>query len=549
MAVKPNLVIVESPSKAKTIEKYLGPDYTVKASMGHMRDLPKSKLGVDIDHGFIPQYEPLGGKETAIKDLSSAARGASRVYLATDPDREGEAIAWHLKEMLGLSGDKAQRVTFNEITKSVVNEAIASPRELDMALVNAQQARRVLDRLVGYQLSPLLWTKIKRGLSAGRVQSVVTRIVCDREDEIRAFVPEEYWQLDVVLRCENGAEFLAKFYGNGTKQQELHSKEETDVVLAAITNDKFSVKSVVRGTRKKTPPPPFETSTLQMEASRKLNFPSRKTMSVAQSLYEAGHITYMRTDSLRLSDEALSAAKSFITAAYGGDYHNRRTFKTKAGAQDAHEAIRPSYPDATPESLRGSLTGDEYKLYKLVWSRFTATQMSDAQYDTLAIDSISGGYVFRATESRLRFDGFLKVYQQEEDEEKKRLPNLSDGDPLTLAKLDPQQKWTQPPARYTEDSLIGVMKELGIGRPSTYAPTVSTIMAREYVAKNGKALEPTALGETVNNLMKDLFASVVDTHFTAEMETSLDAIADGKRDWQEVLGEFYTGFAPTLSAA
>jgi len=552
MAEKKNLVIVESPTKAKTIEKYLGGEYSVTASGGHMRDLPESKMGIDIAGGFVPDYQPIKSKESAIAALRAAARKSGNIYLATDPDREGEAIAWHLKELLGLSDEKALRVTFNEITKKVVTESITQPRQIDMDLVDAQQARRVLDRIVGYELSPLLWRKIRRGLSAGRVQSVATRMVCDREEEIREFVPEEYWELDVVLKCENGSTFLAHFYGNGTKQQELKSKEETDAVIAVINNSPFSVKSVKRGERKQNPPAPFETATMQQDASRKLNFTPRKTMSVAQELYENGLITYMRTDSLRISPEAQQAARSYAGARYGAEYVPAKPnlYKAKGDSQDAHEAIRPSDVQLTPE--QSGLVGDKLKLYKLIWSRFLGSQMTPAVYDTLTLDSESGGYVFRATESALKFQGFLAAYDNRDDKadkNKKPLPPLAVGDSLLLSELKPEQKFTQPPARYTEESLISAMKESGIGRPSTYAATVSTIEGRDYVTKEGKSLKPTPLGETVNLMMKERFPEIVDIQFTAKMEDILDSVEDGKRNWKDVMSEFYKTFEPLVQAA
>ncbi|MDR2360826.1 MAG: type I DNA topoisomerase [Oscillospiraceae bacterium] len=553
MAEKKNLVILESPAKAKTVEKYLGGEFTVTASMGHLRDLPESKFGVDIEAGYVPTYVPMKGKEATISSLKSLVKKSGSVYLATDPDREGEAIAWHLKEMLEIPDGKALRVTFNEITQKVVSEGIKSPRLLDMNLVDAQQARRVLDRIVGYQLSPLLWKKIRRGLSAGRVQSVTTKMVVDREREIRAFIPQEYWELDAVLMTADGADFTAHFYGNGAKQQELHSKEETDAVISAVTQAPFSVKDVKRGTRKRNPLPPFETSTLQQDASRKLNFNPRKTMSVAQELYESGMITYMRTDSLRISPDAQTSARSYAARRWGKDYipEKPNAYKTKSGAQDAHEAIRPSDAALAPES--SGLGGDKLRLYRLIWSRFMASQMSPALYDTFEIDAVSAGYVFRATESNLKFPGYLAAYDSDGDtgkKNKKPLPTeLAAGNPLTLTELLPEQKFTQPPARYTEDSLIQAMKELGIGRPSTYAPTISVIENREYVVKEGKSLKPSPLGETVTQFLEEMFPSIVDVDFTANMETELDTVADGSRQWKAVLDDFYKGFEPKLKDA
>ncbi|MDR2530982.1 MAG: type I DNA topoisomerase [Oscillospiraceae bacterium] len=554
MAGKTNLVIVESPAKAKTIEKYLGAGYKVAASMGHMRDLPKSKFGVDIEAGWVPDYQVLKGKEHQVAELRSAVKKSDKVYLATDPDREGEAIAWHLKEMLELPDSKALRVTFNEITKKVVTDSIQSPRALDMDLVDAQQARRILDRVVGYELSPVLWKKVRRNLSAGRVQSATTKMVCDREAEIRAFIPEEYWELDAALLAGT-SEFTAHFYGADgvSKQQTLRSQEETDAVIAAVRDAAFTVKSIKRGERRQNPPPPFATSTMQQDASRRLNFAPYKTMSVAQVLYESGLITYMRTDSLRISPEAQASARAYIGTRYGQPYvpSSPNAYKSKANAQDAHEAIRPSDPTLTPENA--GLNGDNLKLYRLIWSRFMASQMTPAVHDTVTLDSVAAGWVFRATESALKFPGFLAAYDELNGESKsnskKPLPPLKDGDPLKLKSLSPQQKFTQPPARYTEDSLIRAMEEQGIGRPSTYAPTISTIERRDYVVKEGKALKPTPLGETVNLLMEDRFPNIVDAAFTAQMESLLDGVEDGTREWKAVLSDFYRDFRPLVVAA
>ena len=562
---KSNLVIVESPAKAKTIGKYLGPDYKVLASMGHVRDLPKSKIGVDIDHDFTPDYQPIKGKEETIEALKSAADKSKKVYLATDPDREGEAISWHLKELLDLPEDKTSRVTFNEITKKVVTESIAAPREIDQNLVDAQQARRILDRIVGYQLSPLLWKKIRRGLSAGRVQSVATRLVAEREAEIRAFVPEEYWTLEVLLDrvAPNSGRFKAQFHGR-EKKMELKSKEQVDQVLDAIKDAPFSVSSLKRQDKSRSPAPPFITSTLQQEASRKLNMTPRRTMSIAQQLYEGvdiegegtvGLITYMRTDSLRISEEAIAAASSFISARYGKDYlpDSPRRFKTKAGAQDAHEAIRPSNVALTPEAVKKDLTAEQFRLYKLIWSRFLASQMAAAVYDSVSLDVESAGYIFKASRSEVKFPGFLAVYEEGKDEESNEiqtpLPNLQEGEPLTCAETRPEQKFTQPPTRYTEATLIRALEEKGIGRPSTYAPTISTILSREYVVKDGKYLHTTPLGEVVTDLMKDKFNDVVDYAFTATMEERLDNVESGKENWKTVLSDFYRGFHQELEKA
>ena len=562
---KSNLVIVESPAKAKTIGKYLGPGYEVKASMGHVRDLPKSKIGVDVERGFALDYQPIKGKEEVIDDLKKSAKKSEKVFLATDPDREGEAISWHLKEMLGLSDEKTYRVTFNEITKKVVGDSIAHPRALDMDLVNAQQARRVLDRLVGYQISPLLWKKIRRGLSAGRVQSVATRLVCEREAEIRAFVPQEYWSLDVELErvAPNLGRFKAAFYGRD-KKMELNSEDAVTAVAQAVQAAPFTVRGVKRQDKQRNPAPPFITSTLQQEASRKLNMTPRRTMSVAQQLYEGvdlegegtvGLITYMRTDSLRLSDEATAAARDFILARYGSDYYpgKPRVYKTKSGAQDAHEAIRPSDVRLTPEDIRKDLTGEQYRLYKLIWSRFLACQMASAVYDSVAIEVESAGYTFRANHSALKFSGYTAVYVEGRDEDEEApqspLPDLREGEGLRLLKSDREQHFTQPPTRYTEATLVKALEEKGIGRPSTYAPTISTIMDREYVVKEGKYLRTTPLGEVVTGLMKDKFTDIVDTAFTAHMEEQLDEVEAGKVDWKSLLSQFYGGFEQELKKA
>ena len=563
---KTDLVIVESPAKAKTIGKYLGPGYQVKASMGHVRDLPKSKLGVDIEAGFVPNYQPIRGKEETIDDLTKAAKKSGKIYLATDPDREGEAISWHLKELLGIPDDKTYRVTFNEITKKVVNESIQHPRSIDQDLVDAQQARRLLDRIMGYQLSPLLWRKIRRGLSAGRVQSVATRLVVDRENEIRAFVPQEYWSIDVTLDriAPNIGRFKAHYHGEGKKKTDLGSAEEVNAVLSDIKVHPFVVTGVKRQEKQRQPAPPFTTSTLQQEASRKLNMTPRRTMSVAQQLYEGvdiagegtvGLITYMRTDSLRLSDEAVAAARQFLSARYGREYvpASPRVYKAKANAQDAHEAIRPTNVELTPEAVRGSLTSEQLRLYKLIWSRFLACQMSNAVFDSVSIDVTSGTHLFRATHSSLKFSGFTAVYVEGKDEGEEAmgspLPDLQEQEQVRLADAEPAQHFTQPPARFTEASLIKLLEEKGIGRPSTYAPTVSTILDREYVVKEGKALRPTPLGEVVNGLMMDKFTDIVDPDFTAKMEAELDNVEVGKENWKDVLSQFYGNFSKELAQA
>ena len=559
-----NLVIVESPSKAKTIGKYLGPDYVVKASMGHLRDLPKSTMGVDLEQDFTPRYIPVKGKEDIINDLKKTAAKADTVYLATDPDREGEAISWHLKELLKLPDEKTHRVTFNEITQKVVKESIANPRDIDFALVDAQQARRVLDRIVGYQLSPLLWKKVRRGLSAGRVQSVATRLVVDRENEIRAFIPREYWSLDVTLdRIGKPGSFVAHYHGE-EKKRELENELQVDEVIRDIDGKEFTVTNVKRAEKKRSAAPPFTTSTLQQEASRKLNMTPKRTMAIAQQLYEGvdvagegtlGLITYMRTDSLRLSDEAMAAAASFIRSRYGEPYYYGKfhVFKTKSGAQDAHEAIRPTHVELDPERVRGSLTAEQYKLYKLIWSRFLASQMANALYDTVSIDTACAGHIFRSTHQGLKFSGFIAVYEEGRDEEGEAigspLPDLQEGDKALASKIEKQQHFTQPPARYTEATLVKAMEEKGVGRPSTYASIVSTIQDREYVNKVDKRLQPTALGEVVTGMMLERFNDIIDVEFTANMEQKLDEVEAGNRNWKAVLAEFYQGFHQEMEDA
>ena len=564
MSKASNLVIVESPSKAKTIGKYLGPDYTVKASMGHLRDLPKSKMGVDLEQDFAPQYIPVRGKEDLIRELKTAAAKADTVYLATDPDREGEAISWHLKELLQLPDEKAKRVTFNEITRKVVQSSICNPRQIDYDLVDAQQARRILDRIVGYQLSPLLWKKVRRGLSAGRVQSVATRMVVDRENEIRAFIPREYWTLDVLLhRLGAPGSFTARYWGD-EKKRELENQEQVDSIIRDITGQEFTVTNVKKAEKKRTAAPPFTTSTLQQEASRKLGMTPKRTMAIAQQLYEGvdvagegtlGLITYMRTDSLRLSDEAMAEAAAFIKNRYGNAYYYGKfhEFKTKSGAQDAHEAIRPTQVELDPEQIRGSLTPEQYKLYKLIWSRFLASQMASAVYDTVAIDTQCAGHTFRSTHSSLRFPGFIAVYEEGRDEEAEAagtpLPDLQTGEKAAADNLKKEQHFTQPPARYTEASLVKAMEEKGVGRPSTYAATISTIEEREYVVKEEKRLAPTPLGEIVTGLMIERFNDIIDVEFTAHMESRLDAVEEGQQHWKALLAEFYDGFSKELQEA
>ena len=561
MAKAKNLVIVESPAKAKTIGKYLGPDYQVKASMGHLRDLPKSTLGVDVDGDFTPNYKPIKGKEDIIKDLKTAAKGSQTVYLATDPDREGEAISWHLKYLLELPDEKARRVTFNEITKKVVTDSIQHPRDIDQDLVDAQQARRVLDRIVGYQLSPLLWKKIRRGLSAGRVQSVAMRLVAEREKEIADFVPQEYWTLDASLKNHAGALFTAHYYGRGGKKYEPSSEGDTQAIMDELRELPFTVSSVKRADKQRSPAPPFTTSTLQQEASRKLNMTPRRTMAIAQQLYEGvditgegtvGLITYMRTDSLRISAEAQAQAKTVICSRYGERYYpaSTRAYKTKAGAQDAHEAIRPSDPALTPEQVKGDLTGEQYRLYRLIWSRFLASQMANAVYDSISVEIGAGDHSFRCSASNLKFAGYTAVYEESRDDDKEEkespLPELAEGESVTLESFAPAQHFTQPPARYTDATLIRTMEENGIGRPSTYAPTVSTILDREYVIKEGKYLRITPLGQVVNDLMCQRFPNIVDVKFTARMEKKLDDVESGDVQWKDLIRQFYVPFHENL---
>ncbi len=562
---KKDLVIVESPAKARTIEKYLGGDYKVIASMGHLRDLPKNTMGVDIENGFEPAYQPVKGREAVIDELKKAAKNAQTVYLATDPDREGEAISWHLKELLDLPDEKARRITFNEITKNVVREGMAHPRDIDQNLVDAQQARRILDRIVGYKLSPLLWRKVRKGLSAGRVQSVATRMVIDREREIKDFTPEEYWYLNATLTKNSGESFTAAFHGEGDKKKELKNEDEVNTVIRAVEGKPFTIESVRHVSKQRSPSPPFITSTLQQEASRRLGMTPRRTMSIAQQLYEGvdiegegtiGLITYMRTDSLRLSEDALAAAGAFIKSHYGENYYTGkpRRYKTGSNAQDAHEAIRPSIPSLTPDMVRKSLTGEQYRLYRLIWGRFTASQMANAIYDNIVVNAECSGYDFRAFHSEIQFPGYTAVYEENKDEDeenegKKPLPALTEGEQVACKDLKKEQNFTTPPARYTEATLIRALEEKGIGRPSTYAPTITTITAREYVVKEGKYLRPTPLGETVNQLMEERFSDIVDVKFTARMESDLDKVEEGKTPWKGILAEFYGGFNESLDKA
>ena len=563
---KHSLVIVESPAKAKTIGKYLGKDFEVKACMGHLRDLPKSVLGVDLEHDFEPVYKPIKGKEEIISDLKKSAKSADTVYLATDPDREGEAISWHLRYLLNLTPEKSRRVTFNEITKKVVQESIQEPRDIDQNLVDAQQARRILDRIVGYELSPLLWKKIRRGLSAGRVQSVATRMVDDREREIENFQPEEYWTLDAQLQGTDlkKTAFAAHYHGKNGKKAELKSDEDVQAVVHETENAPFIVKTVKRTDKQRSPSPPFTTSTMQQEASRKLSMTPRRTMAIAQQLYEGvdiegegtvGLITYMRTDSLRISEEAIAATRAFITGRYGDAYAPAQPnrYKAKATAQDAHEAIRPSNVNLTPEMVKKSLNGEQYRLYRLIWSRFLACQMSNAVYDSVSVEIDAAGHAFRASSSSLKFAGYTAVYEEGRDEEKEEkespLPALQEGETLRLESFRPEQHFTQPPAHYTDATLIRAMEEQGIGRPSTYAPTVSTIIDREYVIKEGKYLRITNLGRVVTELMRSKFPDIADTRFTANMEQRLDSVEEGKTPWKQVLRDFYGDFDKSLKQA
>ena len=557
------LIIVESPAKANTIKKFLGSDVKVVASMGHVRDLPKSKLGVDIEHDFEPEYINIRGKAPLINSLKKDAKSVEKVYLATDPDREGEAIAWHLAYILGIPEDSVCRVTFNEITKETVQKCIKEPRKIDMNLTDAQQARRVLDRIVGYQISPILWKKVKRGLSAGRVQSVAVELIVDRENEIENFVPEEYWNIYVTLSKEDN-KFVAKLYGQNGKKIELHNEEQVKQILSAIENGKYIVTDVKKGQKKRTPAPPFTTSTMQQEASRKLGFAIKRTMNIAQGLYEGvkvpekgsvGLITYMRTDSTRISEEARAAAKVHITEKYGANYYENRYYKTKAGAQDAHEGIRPTYIELTPEKIKDSLTPEQFKLYRLIYNRFIASQMSAAVYDTITANidtnTENGVYNFRASGQTLKFKGFMTLYVEDKDEkdnedDETSIPELQQGEEVKKEKIDSKQSFTEPPARYTEASLVKALEEKGIGRPSTYATIISTIIDRRYIERQQKQLVPTELGKVVNKLLTENFKDIINVEFTADIENQFDKIADGKEDWKQVIREFYGPFKQEL---
>ncbi len=550
------LIIVESPAKANTIKKFLGGSTKVVASMGHIRDLPKSKMGIDIEHDFEPQYINIRGKGDLIKSLKKEAKQAKKIYIATDPDREGEAIAWHLAKILEDEKDKITRVTFNEITKNAVQKAIKEPRDIDINLVDAQQARRVLDRIVGYKISPVLWKKVRRGLSAGRVQSVAVKLIVDREEEIEKFIPEEYWNIYADLVDDKSKkEFEAHFYGKDGKKLEIHSNEEVQAILENIKNAKYIVNEVKKGQKKRTPAPPFTTSTMQQEASRKLGFTLKKTMSVAQGLYEGvkipekgtvGLITYMRTDSTRISEEARSSAKTQITKLYGENYYENRYYKTKKDAQDAHEAIRPTYIDIEPDSIKDSITKDQYKLYKLIYNRFLASQMSPAIYDTMNVNIKANNYDFKANGQILKFKGFMTLYvegsDKEEKEEEGMLPELKENQEVKLKKLNPKQSFTEPPPRYTEASLVKALEEKGIGRPSTYSPTITTILERRYIEKEKKQLYPTELGKIVNKLLTENFSDVINVEFTAKIEDEFDEIAEGHEKWKKMIREFYGPF-------
>ena len=550
------LIIVESPAKANTIKKFLGGNTKVVASMGHIRDLPKSKLGINIENNFEPEYINIRGKGDLIKELKKDAKNAKKVYLATDPDREGEAIAWHLSNILNVDEKKVTRVTFNEITKTAVQKAIKEPRDIDINLVDAQQARRVLDRIVGYKISPVLWKKVRRGLSAGRVQSVAVKLIVDREEEIEKFIPEEYWNIYVELLDEKtNKKFEAKFYGKAGKKQEIHSQEEVDKILSAIKKATYIIEDVKKSEKKRTPAPPFTTSTMQQEASRKIGFSIKKTMSVAQGLYEGvkiqdkgtvGLITYMRTDSTRISEEARATAKTYITETYGENYYENRYYKTNKEAQDAHEGIRPTYAELEPEKIKDSLTKDQYKLYKLIYNRFMASQMASAVYDTMSVTINANDYTFKANGQNLKFKGFMTLYVEgtdgKEEKEEGMLPELIQNEIVKLEKIEPKQSFTEPPARYTEASLVKTLEEKGIGRPSTYSPTITTILERRYIEKEQKQLVPTELGKIVNKLLCENFADVINVEFTAKVETEFDNIAEGKENWKKMIEEFYGPF-------
>jgi len=562
-----NLVIVESPAKAKTIEKYLGKDYEVIASMGHLRDLPAKTMGVDIENNFEPKYQVMAERKDLVKKLTELSKKSDNVYLATDPDREGEAISWHIANILNIDEGKKCRVTFNEITKTAVTAAIKEPRQIDISLVDAQQARRILDRIVGYKLSPLLWKKIRKGLSAGRVQSVSVRIICDREDEINRFVPEEFWTIEAELKNDSNSKLVTKYYGKNGKKFEITNGKDAKNICDEIKASAFSVADIKKTTKKRYAQPPFITSTLQQDASRKLNFTSKKTMSVAQTLYEGvdvagmglvGLITYMRTDSLRIANEAIEGAKEYVIKNIGENYYPAKpNFYKKKGqnTQDAHEAIRPTYIDLEPDKIKSSLSNDQYKLYKLIWNRFVSSQLKPAEFAVLTVEIEAKGaknvYNFRSTAQKMTFDGYLKFYVDlsDEEEEQSKIPELSANESLSLEKLNDKQNFTSPPARYTEASLIKALEEKGIGRPSTYAPTIHTILTREYIEKESKSIKPTQLGIIITELMKKNFSNIVDEKFTANMEDKLDDIESDGKDWHKVLDEFYGDFKTSLEKA
>lgn len=560
MSNKKYLVIVESPAKAKTLKKFLGSNYKVEASVGHVRDLPKSELGVNIENDFEPKYITIRGKGELLAKLRKEVKTADKIYLATDPDREGEAISWHLLYALKPDPKKTFRITFNEITKNAVKKSIKEAREIDMDLVDAQQARRVLDRIVGYKMSPLLWKKVKKGLSAGRVQSVALRLICDRDEEIANFIPKEYWTIEAELRTEKGRKFTAKFYGDSKNKIEPNTGDEADKITEECKKSDFSVKSVKKGTRSKNPPAPFTTSTMQQEASKLLGFASQKTMRIAQQLYEGidikgegtvGLVSYIRTDSVRIADEAYEEAKSYIISNYGDRYiKERKQYKTDSRAQDAHEAIRPTSAMRTPDSIKESLSREQYRLYKLIWERFIASQMPAASYTTLSADIAAGQYIFRTSGSILVFDGYLAVYKKnEEKSEEGAMPEMTEGEILKTDNIKADQHFTQPPARYTEAMLIKTLEDIGVGRPSTYAPTITTIQQRNYVTKEQKVFYATELGEIVNDIIKNNFGDVINNEFTADMETALDMVEEGKMEWKEILRNFYPVFAVLLKEA
>ena len=551
------LIIVESPAKANTIKKFLGGSTKVVASMGHIRDLPKSKMGIDIEHDFEPQYINIRGKGNLIKALKADAKKAKKIYLATDPDREGEAIAWHLAHILEIPADSVCRVTFNEITKETVQNSIKKPRKIDMNLTNAQQARRVLDRIVGYKISPVLWKKVRRGLSAGRVQSVAVKLIVDREEEIERFIPEEYWNIFAKLLDEvSNKTFVARLYGKDNKKIEIHSEEEVKVILRNIEKGNYIVTEVKKGEKKRTPAPPFTTSTMQQEASRKLGFTLKRTMSIAQGLYEGvkvdgrgtvGLITYMRTDSTRISEEARKAAKKEIISRYGEEYYENRYYKTKQNSQDAHEAIRPTYIDLNPEEVKNSLTKDQYKLYKLIYNRFLASQMQSAVFDTISANIDVNNYNFRATGQSLKFKGFMTLYvetldNKKDEDEESFVPELKENQEVIKKEITTKQSFTEPPPRYTEASLVKALEEKGIGRPSTYSPTITTIIERRYIEKEQKQLIPTELGKVVNKLLIENFPDIINIEFTAKIEDEFDEIAEGKENWKDVIRTFYGPF-------